>query len=140
MSARVAALVAAGLGLWFATPQSPPRQPASSPRDRLERAYRASNRGVALLEQYDYPAAATAFREALQIEPALAAAHLNLSLALLYAGQSEAALPEARDAAARLPRAPQPPFVLGLIARTDNRADDAEAAFRQVLAIDPADA
>jgi len=140
MSFRVAALVAAGLGLWFAAAQSPPGQPAASPRDRLERAYRASNRGVALLEQYDYPAAASAFREALQNEPALAAAHLNLSIALLYAGEPDAALPEARSAASALPNAPQPSFVLGLIARVDNRVEDAEAAFRRVIEIDRTDA
>jgi len=115
-------------------------QAAETPRQRLERAYRASNRGVAYLEQYDYPAAATAFRDALGVEAALAPAHLGLAIALLYAGQAEAALPEARAAAAALPDAPQPPFVTGLIGRAVNQADVAEAAFRRVLEIDPSDA
>src|SRR6185436_3583301 len=35
---------------------------------------------------------------------------------------------------------PQPQYLLGLIARTDNKTDDAVAAFRRVLAIDPRDA
>ena len=139
MNLRSISVLVGSMALALTGAQSTAPQ-AGPPRERLERAYRASNRGVALLEQYDYAAAATAFREALQIEPALAAAHLNLSLALLYGGQFGAALLEARDAAARLPRAPQPAFVLGLIARADDHADDAEAAFRQVLAIDPVDA
>ncbi|HTI65792.1 MAG TPA: FG-GAP-like repeat-containing protein, partial [Gemmatimonadaceae bacterium] len=116
-------------------------QPArESPRDRLERAYRASNRGVALLEQFDYVPAAEAFREALRIDPSLSTAHLNLAIALLYAGQSSAALPEARPAATALPDAPQPAYVLGLIARAENRTDEAIAEFRKVLQIDPVDA
>jgi Tfp pilus assembly protein PilF len=131
MIGRLAACLAAALLLI---------QPAETPRQRLERAYRLSNRGVALLEQYDYPSAATAFRDALAIEPSLGHAHLGLAIALLYAGQGEAALPEARAAAAALPSAPQPSFVIGLIGRSLNQADVAEPAFRRVLEIDPADA
>jgi tetratricopeptide (TPR) repeat protein len=110
-----------------------------SARERRERAYAASNRGVALLEQFDYAAAAEAFRQALAVEPSLGIAHLDLAIALLYAGQTAAALPEARAALSALPQAPQSEYVLGLIARADNRADDAETAFRRVLQIDPAD-
>jgi tetratricopeptide (TPR) repeat protein len=117
------------------------QQPSSeAARDRLERAYRANNLGVAYLEQYDYDAAAKAFREALQIDSGLSLAHLNLAIALLYGNHADAALPEARAAAAALPDRAQPPYVLGLIARADNRTDDAIAAFRRVLEIDPADA
>jgi Tfp pilus assembly protein PilF len=115
-------------------------QPAETPRQRLERAYRLSNRGVALLEQYNYGGAADAFREALGVEPSLGHAHLGLAIALLYDGKGEAALPEARAAQTAMPSAPQPPFVLGLIARALNQPDVAEPAFRRVLEIDPADA
>ena len=42
--------------------------------------------------------------------------------------------------AARLqPRAPQPPYLLGLIARAQNRPDEAIAAFERVRQIDPRD-
>jgi Tfp pilus assembly protein PilF len=115
-------------------------QPAETPRQRLERAYRLSNRGVALLEQYNYPSAASAFKDALAIEPSLGHAHLGLAIALLYAGQAEAALPEARAAQTAMPSAPQPPFVIGLIGRSLNQPDVAEPAFRRVLEIDPTDA
>ncbi|HET7617701.1 MAG TPA: tetratricopeptide repeat protein, partial [Vicinamibacterales bacterium] len=76
-------------------------------RERAERAYRAANRGVAFLEQFDYGQAADAFRQALAIDSDLPAVHLNLAIALLYAGDPEAALPEARTAAAGLPDRPQ---------------------------------
>jgi len=136
-------LTACVLAAWLAAGARAPgdliRQTQST-RERLERAYAASNRGVALLEQFDYPAAADAFRQALAIEPSLGIAHLDVAIALLYAGDTAAAAPQARTAAAALPAAPQPPYVLGLIARADNRGDDAEAAFRRVLQIDSSDA
>ena len=122
-------------------PAAPPRQAAaiSARRDRVERAYRASNLGVARLEQFDYPAADAAFREALRIDPALAPARFNLALALFYGGHADAAETEARSAAAAMPDAPQPPYLLGLMAKAQSRAGDAIAAFRRVLAIDPDD-
>ena len=72
--------------------------------------------------------------------PACRSAHLNLAIALLYGSHLDSAAPEARAAAAALPDRPQPSYVLGLIARGDNRVDEAAAAFRRVLEIDPADA
>jgi cytochrome c-type biogenesis protein CcmH/NrfG len=136
----------AAVALFAASLQRPPatgssRQSAASrSRDRLEEAYRASNLGVARLEQFDFDAAARSFREALKIEPSLGPARLNLAIALLYGGHLDAARTEADAAAAALPDAPQPPYVLGLLAKTQNRPEDAIAAFRRVLRVDPADA
>ena len=113
---------------------------AWQPRGRLEDAYRASNLGVARLEQFDFDAAATAFRGALAIEPSLGTARVNLAIALLYGGQLDAARTAAEAAAVALPGAPQPPYVLGLLAKAQDRPDDAIAAFRRVLRIDPSDA
>ncbi|MBW8867540.1 MAG: hypothetical protein JF610_09450, partial [Acidobacteria bacterium] len=45
-------------------------------RDARENAYRANNVGVALLEQFNYAAAADAFRRALSIERSLPLTHL----------------------------------------------------------------
>jgi tetratricopeptide (TPR) repeat protein len=104
-----------------------------------EEAYRQNNVGVAHLERYDFQSAIVAFRRALQIDPSLALARLNLAIALLQAGQPDAAASDARLAVEALPQVPQAQFVVGLVARADNRADEAMAAFRRVLAIDPAD-
>ena len=113
---------------------------AWQPRGRLEDAYRASNLGVARLEQFDFEAAATSFRDALAIEPSLGTARVNLAIAQLYSGQLDAARTAAEAAAAALPDAPQPAYILGLIAKAQDRPDDAIAAYRRVLRVDPSDA
>jgi Tfp pilus assembly protein PilF len=140
MTRRGGAWAAAAFVVGAALLPSAASQPAAPARQRLEQAYRLSNRGVGYLEQYDYAAAAAAFRDSLAVDPSLAHAHLGLAIALLYAGQPEGALPEARAAAAALPAAPQPVFILGLIARAVNDADLAERSFRRVLEMDPSDA
>jgi tetratricopeptide (TPR) repeat protein len=104
-----------------------------------ESAYRANNIGVALLEQFKYKEAAEEFRRALSIDPQLAIARLNLSIALYNDRELAAALREAKAAAEALPTAPHPHYMLGLIARAQNRYSDAIAAFQRVLQIDPQD-
>ena len=104
-----------------------------------EDAYRANNRGVALLEQFRPADAAEAFREALRIDPTLAIARANLAIALFNVPELAGAEREARAAAQALPDLPQPHYVLGLVARGQNRVDEAEAAFRKVLSRDPSD-
>jgi len=86
-----------------------------------EEAYRANNLGVSLLEQFKFDEAAAAFREALRREPRLGIAHLNLSIALLQNADFDAARGEAEAADRLMPGAPQPPYVLALIAREENR-------------------
>ena len=102
-------------------------------------AYRENNLGVAELEQYNYEAAVAAFRRALAIDAGNRLARINLAIALLYVPDPVEARKEATIAAERWPDAPQPHYVLGLLARAENRAADAESAFSRVLAIDPAD-
>ena len=104
-----------------------------------ERAYRANNLGVARLEQFDYDGAAQSFGEALKIDPALAIGRLNLALALFYGNKPDAALQEARAAAERLPEAPQVHYLLGLLARSLDRPEEAITSWRRVLQLDPSD-
>jgi predicted Zn-dependent protease len=112
-----------------------PSTAKASPED----AYRANNLGVALLEQFDYPAAAEAFRRAVALDPALGLARLNLAIALYNARDLEGAQREARLAAGALPDRPHPHYVLGLVAKAENRTDDAIAAFQRVTQMDAAD-
>jgi Tfp pilus assembly protein PilF len=111
-------------------------EPAAGVSDR---AYRANNLGVALLEQFKYPEAAEQFRQALTIDSSLGIARINLGIALLYAQDLAGALKETTEAARLLPSAPQPPYVLGLIARAENRTDDAIREFERVRQLDAAD-
>jgi Tfp pilus assembly protein PilF len=104
-----------------------------------ENAYRANNIGVARLEQYDFAAAIAAFRRALEIDPALSLARLNLGIGLFYGGEQEAARKELEAAKIALPDRPQADYVLGLIARAADRTDDAVRAFTRVRELDPTD-
>ena len=124
---------AAVLGAAIASPVQQPQDPAR------EQAYRSNNVGVGQLEQYSYDEAVASFRAALSRDPQLNIAHLNLALALFYAGQEEEATAAARTAVERLPNLPQTHYVLGLIARAQGRLDDGVAAFRRVLEIDGSD-
>ena len=116
-----------------------PADPQVNPTASREDAYRANNLGVALLEQFKYREAADAFRRALQIDPKLALARINLSIALFNAPDLPAAQREARAAIAISPNSPQPHYILGLIAKNEARSEDAIAPFQQVLKIDPDD-
>ena len=104
-----------------------------------EDAYRANNIGVALLEQFKHKEAAEAFRNALKIDPKLKLARINLSIALFNMPDLPAAQREAQAAAALAPEAPQPYYILGLIAKLQSRVDEALIAFQRVLKIDPND-
>ena len=104
-----------------------------------ENAYKANNLGVAQLEQFNYAEAADAFRQALQIDGSLTIAHVNLSIALLYAQDLAGAAREANEAARAMPREPQPAYILGLIARTEKLTADAVREFERVRQIDPND-
>jgi Tfp pilus assembly protein PilF len=108
----------------------------SNPR---EDAYRANNLGVALLEQFKYKEAADSFRRALQLEPGLAIARINLGIALFNIPDLPAAQKELQAAIAAAPSAPQPHYVLGVAAKTQNRPEEAIKEFQKVLQIDPND-
>ncbi|HEX7940379.1 MAG TPA: FG-GAP-like repeat-containing protein, partial [Gemmatimonadaceae bacterium] len=92
-----------------------------------------------LLEQLKYPEAAGAFRNALTIDSTLATARFNLSLALLYEQDLDGAAREATEAARQMPNAPQPPYVLGLVARAQNRNDEARGFFEKTRQADADD-
>jgi tetratricopeptide (TPR) repeat protein len=104
-----------------------------------EDAYRANNIGVALLEQFKYKEAADSFKRALQLDPALTLARINLGIALFNLPDLPDAQKELQAASGLSPTAPQPHYVLGLLAKTQNKPDEAIASFLKVLRIDPND-
>jgi Flp pilus assembly protein TadD len=107
--------------------------------DKREAAYRANNLGVALLEQYKAKEASETFTRALVLKPDLLIARINLSIALYYLPDAEGAKREAQKALTQDENAPQPHYLLGLIARSQNRFEEAVAGFQKVLKGDPAD-
>ena len=130
-------VVCAAIALVAAAASQPTPSRAVAAR---EDAYRANNIGVTRLEQYDFGAAAASFRRALEIDPRLSIARLNLGIALFYGGDPESARREIEAARADLPDRPQPDYLLGLIARGAGRTDEALEAFGRVQVMDPRDA
>jgi tetratricopeptide (TPR) repeat protein len=118
--------------------QAPPAGQKESAASR-EDAYRANNLGVALLEQYKYKEGADAFTRALQLDPKLQLARVNLSIALFNVPDLAGAQREAEKSIAANANLPQPHYILGLVAKSQNRVEDAIAAFQRVLKIDPLD-
>ena len=139
MTRVLAAVAVAAAVVGLARPFPDGQTPRHSPAVDREAVYRNNNFGVALLEQYQYESAASAFRDALRVDPSLALAHLNLAIALYYVPDLAGALREATEAARLLPSAPQPPYILGLIARAENREADAARSFERVRELDPRD-
>lgn len=137
-------LVGAALAVGIAALVNASARPAETftPQESVaarESAYRANNLGVAQLEQYDFPAAVESFRRALEQDPNLGIARLNLGIALFYAGQADAARPELEKARESVPDRPHADYVLGLIARAGNQTDDALAAFTRAATLDRTD-
>src|SRR5437879_5771142 len=106
---------------------------------KREAAYRANNLGVAMLEQYKAKDAVEYFTRALEIKPDLLIARINLSIALYYLPDAEGAKREAEKSLIQDPNRPHPHYLLGLIARAQNRFEEAIAEFQKVLQIDPDD-
>jgi Tfp pilus assembly protein PilF len=104
-----------------------------------EDAYRANNVGVALLEQYNHADAVKSFQRALELDPSLTLAKVNLAIAQFYVPDIAAATAAANEAVKAAPDAPQPHYILGLIAKSENHVDAAQAAFSRVLQIDDRD-
>ena len=114
-------------------------QTQPSPAIAREEAYRANNVGVALLEQFKYKEAGDLFKRALQLHPQLALARINLGIALYNLPDLPGAKREEQSASELVSAAPQPYYILGLIAKSQNQQEEATAQFRHVLKIDPND-
>jgi len=128
--------LALSAGLALERTQASP--PAASPAGR-EAAWRENNLGVALLEQFRFADAAAAFRRALEADPALPAAQVNLAIAHFYVPDIPAAKQAAQKALAAAPAAPHPHYLLALVARSEGQAEAALPHLQQVLAVDPKD-
>jgi tetratricopeptide (TPR) repeat protein len=140
MSLRRACLlccVAAALAV--SGPRARAGAPVPAPIPAREAAWRENNLGVALLEQFRFADAVLAFGRALEKDPSLLAARINLAIAHLYVPDIPAAKQAAEEALKAAPLAPQPNYILALIARSEGRAEDAVPYVRKVLERDPKD-
>ncbi|MEO5857910.1 MAG: FG-GAP-like repeat-containing protein [Pyrinomonadaceae bacterium] len=106
---------------------------------KREEAYRANNRGVARLEQFEPAYAIPEFREALAKCPDVKIAQVNLAIALLYAQKIDEARVAADQAVSLAPESLSAHYVQALIARNQDRTEAALAGFQYVLKADPSD-
>lgn len=137
VSPRTVLVIALSVSVAFAQGASKPDD--SSVAASREEAYRANNVGVAFLEQFKWREGVEAFERALKLDPKLSLARSNLAIAFYNLPDIAASEREAKAVAAAEPGMPQPHYILGLIARSQNRTEDAIADFKRVLAIDPDD-
>jgi hypothetical protein len=104
---------------------------------------RANNRGVGLMEMFDYEAAVKAFEEALALDPDWVPGQINLGIALLNTRKPanlQRALDLFNNILKKEPQNPYAHFGLGVIYEYENRFDEARPHFEEVTRIDPHDA
>ncbi len=144
---------AASLGLlgWALVTSRPAAAPRADGRvassrsstDIPEAAVEATNRGVGLMEQFNFDAAAQAFALARTAAPEWLPARINHAIALLNTA-TDPNLDAARDELAAVlrdhPNDPHAHFCQGIIALHRNELDVAEPHFEAVTKIDPHDA
>src|SRR4029078_3642298 len=127
MRSKIGLLVLIAILLMSPRPAQVQNETKGKPR---EDAYRANNIGVAVLEQFKAKEAADSFRRALQLDPGLALARINLGIALFNMPDAPDRQKELEGANPAAPNAPQPHYVLGLAAKSQNKADEAIASFK----------
>jgi tetratricopeptide (TPR) repeat protein len=89
------------------------------------------------LEPYSPEEARQAYRQALDLDPAMADAHVNLGRLDHVARDHDSAETHYRTAAQLDPSDPVPPFNLGVLFDDMNRRDEAIRAYRNALDLDP---
>ncbi len=133
----VALLAAVGYAAW--------RWLGPKPRPDMAAVLQANNRGVGLMEQFQYPDAVTAFEEVVKLAPDWAPGRINLGIALLNArrpGELEQAVQQFNDVLAGKPdddHAARARFCLGVIHDHLGNADSAAKEFEAVTRLAPHD-
>jgi tetratricopeptide (TPR) repeat protein len=133
ISAAVAGLFLAALGLFASAPQT---QPKANPIE----AARLNNLGAAYMNQQLFEKALKSFQQAADLDPKLTIAKLNEGIALLNLQKIDDAKALLEDALKQDPGNPYAWYNLGLFAKNTGDAQAAIVAFHHVVEIDPSDA
>jgi hypothetical protein len=102
----------------------------------------ANNRGVGLMEKFDYEGAVKAFDEVGKLAPDWLPGKINLGIALLNTRKPEnmqRAIELYQNILKEEPQNPYAHFCLGVIFEYQNKLDQARTHFEQVTRIDPTD-
>jgi tetratricopeptide (TPR) repeat protein len=123
------------LGLGVALPCASPAQSAASD-GRLQSLFK---QGALAMHNGDATAAETAFRQATEIDPGFAPAHLDLGLAELKQGKLLDAIASIKKSLEIDPRSPGAHLFLGIAEYQSSHADDALADLQKALEENPND-
>jgi Flp pilus assembly protein TadD len=121
------------LGLGFALPWALPAQSAT-PDGRMQSLFK---QGAQAMHNGDAVAAEAAFRQAAEIDPGFAPAHLDLGLAELKQGKLLDAIASIKKSLEIDPRSPGAHLFLGIAEYQSSHADDAIADLKKALEEDP---
>src|SRR6202789_3765924 len=133
ISAALASIVLAALGLFVTAPQVPPKiNPAE--------AARLNNLGAAYMNQQLFEKALKSFQQAAELDPKLTMVRLNEGIALLNLQKIDEAKAALEDALKRDPKSPNAWYNLGLLAKNTGDAQAAIDALHHVVEIDANDA
>ncbi|MGA3348662.1 MAG: FG-GAP-like repeat-containing protein [Candidatus Sulfotelmatobacter sp.] len=133
ISAALAGIVLAVLGLFATAPQVPPK---TNPAE----AARLNNLGAAYMNQQLFVKALKSFQQSAQLDPKLAMARLNEGIALLNLQKIDEAKSALEDALKQDPKNPNAWYNIGLLAKNTGDARVAIEAFHHVVDLDPNDA
>ncbi|MCA9290496.1 MAG: VCBS repeat-containing protein, partial [Phycisphaerales bacterium] len=141
MLAATLVALATALGGCSSKPPAPTPGPVSTTLD--DQTVALNNRGVALMGQFDYPAARAVFRQVVDRAPGWLDGRVNLAIATLNC-DGEAEIAEAMqilgDVLTEDPDQLRAHFCLGLLLRHIGRMDEATTHFKVVVEHDPTDA
>jgi tetratricopeptide (TPR) repeat protein len=141
LAVLVLAIAGVGGGAWLLLrPKSPVLEPA---KPDLVAAATANTRGIGLMEQFEYSAAAQVFEEAVKLAPDWTPAKINLGIALLNTQTSDnldRALKLFSEVLEKEPENPYAHFCSGIIQLNRNKLPEALKHFEAVTRIDPNDA
>lgn len=130
-------LIAGGSVAWWYSSNSGPDT------SDMAAVYSVNNRGVGLMEQFDYVAAAKEFERVMLMAPDWSPGHVNLGIALLNITDPpihhERAMKIFREVLSREPDNPHAHFSLGIILHHHGNFREAHPHFVATTRIDPAD-
>jgi tetratricopeptide (TPR) repeat protein len=133
ISAALAGVVLAALGLFATVPQVPPKINSAE-------AARLNNLGAAYMNQQLFEKALKSFQQASEFDPNLTMARLNEGIALLNLQKIDEAKAALESALKQDPKNPNAWYNIGLLAKNTGDAQAAIAAFHHVVDLDPNDA
>jgi tetratricopeptide (TPR) repeat protein len=130
-------MAGAGFGAWWWL------RPNGQPAADMVAAMSANNRGVGLMEMFDYEEAVKAFDEVGKVAPEWLPGKINLGIALLNTRKPEnmqRAIDLYQNIVKQDPDNPYAHFCLGVIFDYQSKIDEARVHFERVTRIDPKDA